>query len=694
MTDDGAELSRRGAACALSRHPRPGRRARGRRRPGGGRPRARRPRRGSTRAPGTSGRGAGCSALLREAAGAVRATGEPAHAARRPARERRRRPERPSTVVGCRRCPTRRSATSLDPRPRCLRRARARSARRSRTSGPTSPTSSDAWRTRLDGRRRRSGRREPVGPAVAAAIDRAIDEIGRIEDPHRAIDWLSTFPQVVLLAHRGSRREVPGRGPRRPRGRLRRDPGRPARRARGDAARRRDAGPARAGPRGHERRDDRCRTAGGRCSRRSSGRRADAAGARADRRRSSAASLAVADRGEQVRSQVRGALVEELTARLLARRVGRGGRPARAADPVRRRRARRSTRTTSPSSATARPRPTTASGARAGINADVLHQLDDARDARRRRGGAAVGRARRLRRRAIVRGPPGPPDRAAPTAPRSSPSRRSTPWPGRARDATATPDRCSVAVPRPLRRGRTGRPDPDVGPAPLRAGPRLASTRPSAGSTGPGTRERGLTWLVRAAEVAVVGARSPSARRAGRDDAGRRLATRLGPPPDRVPRRRRDARSRGSTSTGCCSTHAAPPTRIPAEFDGGVRGARRRPSRSARVELGPAPADAATRHVRGPAAGARPDGPRQQRGLRRLARRGGHRRGRRGGDPRASRDWSDWSTRSPPSGARPSGPRPGGARTAGRAGSRTPPGPSCCAHGWSPNEPRAPDPPE
>ena len=34
------------------------------------------------------------------------------------------------------------------------------------------------------------------------------------------------------------------------------------------------------------------------------------------------ASLAVADRGEQVRSQVRGALVEELTARLLARRTG------------------------------------------------------------------------------------------------------------------------------------------------------------------------------------------------------------------------------------------------------------------------------------------------------------------------------------------------------------------------------------
>ena len=50
-----------------------------------------------------------------------------------------------------------------------------------------------------------------------------------------------------------------------------------------------------------------------------------AAGDAVERERSEAiltASLAVADRGEQVRSQVRGALVEELTAQLLARRVG------------------------------------------------------------------------------------------------------------------------------------------------------------------------------------------------------------------------------------------------------------------------------------------------------------------------------------------------------------------------------------
>jgi hypothetical protein len=90
------------------------------------------------------------------------------------------------------------------------------------------------------------------------------------------------------------------------------------------------------------------------------------------------ASLAVADRGEQVRSQVRGALVEEVTAQLLARRVGPDGvhRERRILfDGVR---------------AEIHPYDVTVErdgiaeaydckwGAR-GINADVLHQLDDAR---------------------------------------------------------------------------------------------------------------------------------------------------------------------------------------------------------------------------------------------------------------------------------------------------------------------------
>jgi hypothetical protein len=40
---------------------------------------------------------------------------------------------------------------------------------------------------------------EPAGPAAVAAVDALAAEVGRISDPHRAIDWLSTFPQVVLL---------------------------------------------------------------------------------------------------------------------------------------------------------------------------------------------------------------------------------------------------------------------------------------------------------------------------------------------------------------------------------------------------------------------------------------------------------------------------------------------------------------
>ena len=56
-----------------------------------------------------------------------------------------------------------------------------------------------AWRERLETvvGERGAG---PAAPPEQAAIERAIDEVGRIRDPHRAIDWLSTFPQVVLTA--------------------------------------------------------------------------------------------------------------------------------------------------------------------------------------------------------------------------------------------------------------------------------------------------------------------------------------------------------------------------------------------------------------------------------------------------------------------------------------------------------------
>ncbi len=57
----------------------------------------------------------------------------------------------------------------------------------------------EAWRTCLaEVADRRDA--EPARDEVGTAIERAIAEIDLISDPHRAIDWLSTFPQVVLLA--------------------------------------------------------------------------------------------------------------------------------------------------------------------------------------------------------------------------------------------------------------------------------------------------------------------------------------------------------------------------------------------------------------------------------------------------------------------------------------------------------------
>ena len=58
---------------------------------------------------------------------------------------------------------------------------------------------STAWTERLGALAAARGG-EPVGPGTETAVDRIIDEVGRITDPHRAIDWLSTFPQVVLVA--------------------------------------------------------------------------------------------------------------------------------------------------------------------------------------------------------------------------------------------------------------------------------------------------------------------------------------------------------------------------------------------------------------------------------------------------------------------------------------------------------------
>jgi hypothetical protein len=41
---------------------------------------------------------------------------------------------------------------------------------------------------------------EPAPPGAEVAIGALVEEAGRISDPHRAIDWLSTLPQVALAA--------------------------------------------------------------------------------------------------------------------------------------------------------------------------------------------------------------------------------------------------------------------------------------------------------------------------------------------------------------------------------------------------------------------------------------------------------------------------------------------------------------
>jgi hypothetical protein len=57
----------------------------------------------------------------------------------------------------------------------------------------------DAWRARLDEVDAARGG-EPAGPELVAAVDALGGEVDAIDDPHRAIDWLSTFPQLLLVA--------------------------------------------------------------------------------------------------------------------------------------------------------------------------------------------------------------------------------------------------------------------------------------------------------------------------------------------------------------------------------------------------------------------------------------------------------------------------------------------------------------
>ena len=159
-------------------------------------------------------------------------------------------PERPRRLIRparrrrtLRPCPPRRSATPSTAPPTRTTRS-GRSARRSRTSGRTSPT----W-ARRGGRASTPSRRlaatSPLPDALTAAVDRAIDEIGRIDGSasrHRlAVDVPAGRPPRRSV----SDREVPGRGARTPG----RSSTRGSRRTRwspraADAARRCDAGPA------------------------------------------------------------------------------------------------------------------------------------------------------------------------------------------------------------------------------------------------------------------------------------------------------------------------------------------------------------------------------------------------------------------------------------------------------------------
>ena len=57
----------------------------------------------------------------------------------------------------------------------------------------------NAWRSRLEALG--SERADDALPAAtSSAVDTLLAEHGLIADPHRARDWLSTAPQVALLA--------------------------------------------------------------------------------------------------------------------------------------------------------------------------------------------------------------------------------------------------------------------------------------------------------------------------------------------------------------------------------------------------------------------------------------------------------------------------------------------------------------
>ena len=239
-------------------------------------------------------------------------------------------------------------------------------------------------------------------------------------------------------------------------------------------------------------------------------------------------------------------------------------------------------------------------------------------------------------------------------------------WPNRGRDRTRPLFR---AIPRPVRRMPAGRADPDLRPAAVHPGPGgCALVRPrvhagagtrSAASPGSSGRRRsrssrrsgtGPSWSARPGSPAGVG----SGRAAGRTSWTRRAR-----------------RSPRSGSTGSCSMRAGR-RRGSRRSSSPPSGRRRRRSGLLRVDLGDVPAGAAALRPHRPAAGARPDGPRQQRGLRGLAGRGDPRGAGQGADavgavPRLAR--LEYARAAAP--GRPSMPMSGRLTAAGRAACRT-----------------------
>ncbi len=311
-------------------------------------------------------------------------------------------------------------------------------------------------------------------------------------------------------------------------------------------------------------------------------------------------------------------------------------------------------------------------GAR-GINADVLHQLDDARTHAADEDERLDGRAGRLRCRSLLRGPARSPDRADRGHAADRASRRSTSSPVRRDDHRTRRGRRRVqrAVPRALRRGGAGRAAPDVRPAAATPRTSPGSTRRRSASTGAGTASTRLTWLVRAANVAVLGAIPVGAALTGttRVVGFRRVWS------------RRHSEFRDAAG-GLAATvdidwvlvdDRGVPTRIPPIFEATFKV----PAGTlvlGRVALDDPPADAHRHGVHGPAAGAGPDGPRQQR-------RSTPTGSTRPSSPRATRSRSarsrgrcGWSTRWPRNRARRSRDGRGPTSRAGRSGWPTAPG--------------------